>query len=50
VAFGLLIAGNMVTCCVAALVIVPALISLWFNDEDLLEQQDTVLEAEVQSA
>ena len=49
VAFGLLIAGNMVTCCIAALVFVPALIQLWFSDEDLLDQDETVLEGDVQS-
>jgi len=57
VSFGLLIAGNMVGCCIAALVFVPALVRLWFHDDGAVElvgaiEQDdgAVLEGDVQEA
>lgn len=53
VAFGFLIAGNMVTCCVAALVFVPALIELWFDDHDLAQdenEEEAVLEGQAVDA
>ncbi len=50
IAFGFLIAGNMVTCCIAALVFVPALIELWFEDGDLLDNEESLEGSETNAA